>query len=489
VNGNSNSATATVTVRDVTAPVITVTGTEEVFLKIMVDCYTELGATWTDACDGTGSALIGGDTVPSNCPLQVSDEGDYIVTYDYTDSSGNVAVQKTRIVHVVRNYPPVITLLGDNPVVLDCKEPYVEAGYTAIDPEDGDLTSEVIVTGEVDPNTPGTYIIEYKVTDHDPQYPMTTIKYRTVEVVDTDLPTLTLYGPTLLAWQLGEPWVDPGYSAVDYCEGDVTNLVEITGLLDVNTPGAYTLTYTPKDSSGNAGESKERTIHVGNLLQFVEHPYDVDAYTDSNTFELSVTFTGGIFIPGYDTYAWYRGNDVVESGNITGQNTLELVVDPTALQPGTYLYRAEITDVEKVHISGNGRVRIANHLSITADISDAVVILGENYSMSVQVSGGIGEIHYQWQKAGPGKAWVNLTDGGNISGTSTNTLQFTPFEVGDGGQYRCVISDEYLDVIYSNVATLTEEKGVPAVNIIGLGAIAALTALAGVFTLRRRSRQ
>ena len=489
VNGNSNSGTATVTVRDVTAPVITVTGDEEVYLKVNVDCYTELGAVWNDACDGTGSAVIGGDPAPTNCPVELSDLGDYVITYDYTDSSGNPAIQKTRTLHVIRNYPPVITLLGDNPMTLDCKEPYVEPGYTATDIEDGDLTSEVIVTGDVDSNTPGTYIIQYEVTDHDPDYPETTIEYRVVNVEDNDLPVLTLDGPTLLAWQLGEPWVDPGYSAEDYCWGDVTDLVEIDGAVDADTPGSYTLTYTPKDGSGNSGESKQRTVYVGNLLQIIEHPYDTDAYTDSNTFELSVTFTGGIFIPGYDTYLWYRDTTIVNSGALeAGMNTIELVVDPTALSPGTYMYHAELNDVEQVHISGNARVRIADHITITGNIYDAHVIIGEDYVMSLAVAGGIGELHYQWQKQTSGKAWENLTDGGNISGTNTNTLSFTPFEEDDGGQYRCVITDEFTDMIFSNVATLTAESGIPVTGVFGLGVITALTALAGAFTLRRRQK-
>ncbi len=489
VNGNSASAPATVTVRDVTPPVITVRAGSEVFLKIGVDCYTEEGAYWTDACDGTGEAIIGGDTVPSNCPLQLSDEGDYVVTYDYTDSSGNVAVQKTLTVHVIRNYPPVITLNGDNPMTLGCKEPYVEPGYTAVDVEDGDLTDEVIVTGEVDPYTPGTYIIEYEVTDHDPDYPMTTIVQRVVNVVDSDLPVLTLEGPELLAWQLGEPWVDPGYSAEDYCWGDVTALTVIDGAVDVNTPGMYLLKYTPKDGSDNEGISKERTVYVGDLLNIVAHPYDHDAYTDSNTFELSVTFVGGIFIPGYDTYAWYRDNDIVNSGALeAGMNTIELVVDPTALSPGTYLYRAELTDVEKVHVSDSARVRIANHISITGNISDAHVVFGENYSMTIVATGGIGELNYQWQKSTGEKAWVNLVDSGNISGTNSDTLVFSPFEEGDGGQYRCVITDEYMDVVYSNVATLIGEKGIPVSSVFSLGVITALSALAGAFALRRRQR-
>lgn len=489
VNSNSNSAPATVTVRDVTAPVITVNGSEVVYLKVNVHCYTELGATWTDACDGSGNAIIGGDTPPTNCPVQLSDLGDYVITYNYTDSSGNPAEQKIRTLHVIRNYPPVINLLGDNPMTLDCKEPYVEPGYTATDLEDGDLTSEVIVTGEVDPDTPGTYMIEYKVTDHDPDYPETTIVYRTVDVVDNNLPVLSLDGPTLLAWQLGEPWVDPGYSAEDYCWGDVTDLVEITGTVDVNNMGTYLLIYTPKDGSGNSGESKERIVYVGNLLQIVEHPYDVDAYTDSNTFELSVTFTGGIFIPGYDTYLWYRDTTIVNTGALeTGMNTIELVVDPTALSPGTYMYHAELVDLEKVHVSGEGRVRIADHVTITGNIYDAPVTIGENYSMFLTVVGGIGELHYQWQKQTGGKAWENLTDGGNISGTTTNTLSFTPFEEGDGGQYRCVITDDYMDVVYSNVATLTEERGIPVAGIFGLSMITVVTALAGAFTLRRHQK-
>ncbi|HOQ31718.1 MAG TPA: DUF5011 domain-containing protein [Candidatus Hydrogenedens sp.] len=495
VNGNSNSGTATVTVRDVTKPIITVTGEEEVFLKIMVDCYTEQGAVWTDACDGTGAAIIGGDPAPTNCPLQESDLGDYVITYDYTDSSGNVAEQKTRTIHVIRNYPPEITLLGDNPMILNCKEPYFEPGYTATDVEDGDLTSEVIVTGEVDPYTPGTYIISYEVTDHDPDYPMTTTVYRTVEVVDNDLPTLTMEGPSLLAWQVGEPWVDPGYTAEDYCWGDVTALVEIDGVVDVNTPGSYLLTYTPKDGSGNSGESKERTVYVGDLLHIIdEYPDVTDTYVDSNTFVLTVNFTGGIFIPGYDTYVWYRDSDIVNSGPLdVGMNTLELVVDPKALTKGIYGYKVELNDVEKTHTSGTMSVRIARHIVITQNISDAEVIIDNDYSMTVLAEGGVaenglGELRYQWQKQTAGKAWENLTDGGNISGTNTNTLVFSPFEEGDGGQYRCIISDDLTDIVYSNVATLTEATGIPVAGVFGLGVMTALSALAGAFTLRRRQR-
>lgn len=46
------------------------------------DTYTELGATWTDEEDGTGTATISGDTVDTN------QEGVYTIEYSYTDNDG-----------------------------------------------------------------------------------------------------------------------------------------------------------------------------------------------------------------------------------------------------------------------------------------------------------------------------------------------------------------------------------------------------------------
>lgn len=493
VNGNQASAPAQVTVRDVEAPVITRRGAENITLIINVDCYVEEGAFFTDNCDGTGEAIVGGDTVPSNCPLQPGDEGDYVVTYDYTDLSGNPAAQVTRTVKIIANMPPVITLLGDNPMTIGCKEEYVEPGYIAEDFEDGDLTSEVIVTGEVNSAEPGIYQIEYKVTDHDPQYPQTTIVYRTVEVVDSDVPSITLEGLNPLPWQRGTLWVEPGFEATDPCWGWVNPLVEVTGSVDVDTPGVYVITYTPWDYSDNSGTPVERTVYVGDYLQIYGHPQNADAYVDSNTFVLSASYTGGIFIPGYDTYEWLRDNDVIESGTVpepAGVNTISLVVDPSALTAGTYWYKARITDLVNTYTSNQARVRIANHISITGDISDAEVVPGDNFSMTVIAQGGIGTLRYQWQKSDGegGKAWVNLTNGGNISGATSNTLVFTPFNEDDVGQYRCVISDDLTDVIYSSIATLTKGSGIPVAGAVGIALVSALSALAGVFTLRKRQR-
>ncbi len=493
VNGNSASAPATVRVRDVTPPVVQLRGASYMLLLVGRDCYIEEGAFWTDNCDGTGEASKGGDPVPNNCPLQPGDEGTYIVEYTYTDLSGNSAEVVRRTVEITANMPPEITLLGDNLMVVDCKGEYVEPGYVAMDPEDGDLTSEVIVTGQVNTAEPGTYQIEYRVTDHG-EPPQTTVVYRTVEVVDNDLPTITLLGRNPMPWRLGDsPWIEPGYEANDLCWGWVNPLVEVSGTVDVNTAGEYVLTYTPKDYSNNVGQSVRRTVYVGEYLQYVAHPQNVNVYVDSTPFTLRASYTGGIFIPGYNTYEWLRGTEVVSSGTVpggTGLKTVELTVDPSTLAPGTYNYRVRITDLANTYPSNQGQVKVVNHLSVIANIENAEVVPGDRFSWRVRVAGGLAPIHYQWQKyvEGGGKAWVNLSDGGNISGANADTLTFDPFTEADAGDYRCEISDSLSDVVYTNVATLTVGKGIPIATAVGLGLVSAMTALAGAFALRRRAR-
>jgi hypothetical protein len=381
-------------------------------------------------------------------------------------------------------------------MTLACGTTYVEPGYVATDPEDGDLTDEVVVNSSelvTDPVSgyivPGTYHIGYSVTDHDLSNPMSTTATRTLEVVDMDYPTVTLTGAEQLAWQLGTPFVDPGYAAEDPCWGDVTILTEVAGVVDVDTPGVYVLTYTPKDYSGLYGESVQREVYVGEFLQIVAQPQNADAYIDSGAFGLSTTFTGGIFIPGYDTYTWLRGSEVVESGTIeTGVNTIELTVDPMALTPGTYMYRAEIKDLAGVHASNQARVRIGNHITLGDPIPNAEVVPGDNFSMTVQATGGVGSLHYQWQKSDGSKGWANVSNGANISGATTNTLAFNPFTAEDVGTYRCEITDDYTDMVYSNEVVLTKGSGIPVAGTIGITVLTALSALAGVFTLRRRQR-
>jgi hypothetical protein len=62
--------------------------------------------------------------------------------------------------------PPVITLLGENPLNLNVNDQYVEPGAVALDDKDGDITHKIVIGGDVvDTSTPGIYIVTYFVKD------------------------------------------------------------------------------------------------------------------------------------------------------------------------------------------------------------------------------------------------------------------------------------------------------------------------------------
>jgi parallel beta-helix repeat protein len=82
------------------------------------------------------------------------------------------------------NEAPEITLEGDNPDTIRVEDRYDEAGWTATDEEDGDLSSSVTVNyGSLDTASAevGTYSVTYSVTDADDE---TVIATRTVVVRD-----------------------------------------------------------------------------------------------------------------------------------------------------------------------------------------------------------------------------------------------------------------------------------------------------------------
>jgi hypothetical protein len=61
--------------------------------------------------------------------------------------------------------PPVITLLGESEMIHFKGEAWVEPGFTAVDNEDGNITTSVTIEGEVGDVLGENYIIRYQATD------------------------------------------------------------------------------------------------------------------------------------------------------------------------------------------------------------------------------------------------------------------------------------------------------------------------------------
>ncbi|NQV87929.1 MAG: DUF5011 domain-containing protein [Parcubacteria group bacterium] len=92
---------------------------------------------------------------------------------------------------ILRNRAPIITLEGESTVIISQNGTFTESGFTATDPDpktpgNNDLTSQVIIDGNVNTSVVGTYNIKYDVTDESGAEADTVT--RTVRVIET-LPT------------------------------------------------------------------------------------------------------------------------------------------------------------------------------------------------------------------------------------------------------------------------------------------------------------
>ena len=85
---------------------------------------------------------------------------------------------------------PVITLNGDSNIEIYMGSTFVDPGATAYDEEDGDISNSIQVSGSVDTNTHGTYVLAYNVIDSDGN--SATVVVRTINVVDNFNPSLAL---------------------------------------------------------------------------------------------------------------------------------------------------------------------------------------------------------------------------------------------------------------------------------------------------------
>ena len=155
---------------------------------------------------------------------------------------------------VINRWQITVELNGKEEVTVECGTPYVDEGAVAcfggtIFPADL-KTLEITTNNSVDTEKPGDYTVVYSA-----EFLMFDgSAARTVHMVDTTLPELTLEGD-LLCYDLPEkPFVEPGYTASDNIDGDLTDKVaceEIDGKL----------VYTVSDSSGNTVQATRDILH------------------------------------------------------------------------------------------------------------------------------------------------------------------------------------------------------------------------------------
>ncbi len=160
---------------------------------------------------------------------------------------------------------PVITLKGLPLILLEYGKSYIEAGANALDNYDGDLTSQISLTGSVNSNTAGDYSIIYQVADAAGNSAEVKRSVRVLKMAiqkDTTAPTIELKGSAQKQLYKDEKYLEEGVVAIDDTDGNISQLVKISGKVLTSAVGSYTLTYSVSDAAGNTSRSITRKVDV-----------------------------------------------------------------------------------------------------------------------------------------------------------------------------------------------------------------------------------
>jgi tripartite motif-containing protein 71 len=164
-----------------------------------------------------------------------------------------------------------------------------------------------------------------------------------ITIVDTLAPTLTLNGANPMTVECHDGFSDPGATASDACAGDLTSSIVVTGSVNPNVVGPYTLTYTVSDGSHTT--TKNRTVNVVDTTKPVivvngPNPMTVECHTsftdpgatanDSCQGSFAATASGSVNVnvPGPYTIT-YNASDA--SGNAATPMTRTVIVVDTTL--------------------------------------------------------------------------------------------------------------------------------------------------------------
>ena len=250
------------------------------------DVFIDPGATAEDAEDGDLTSSI-----QNSSTVNMAEAGAYQVVYSVTDSNGS-SVSETRVVNVNDPAPsiynaPVITILGDNPMTLIERDTFVDPGATAVDNEDGSLTSSIQNSSTVNIAEAGTYQVAYSVTDSNGN---SVTEIRTVNVIsiaaimvpiinfildDTqgnpttpigDNPSIMLIGDNFMYLTVGDTFIDPGATAIDNEDGNLTSSIQSSSTVNMAEDGTYQVIYSVTDSNGNS-VSVTRVVIINPFLE------------------------------------------------------------------------------------------------------------------------------------------------------------------------------------------------------------------------------
>jgi uncharacterized protein YegL len=488
--------------------------------------YIDAGANANDAEDC--AALSQGDCnvaldLTATGAVNTAVLGSYQIEYNAVDSKGLTAIPKTRTVTVTsacsdgvdndgdgmidfpndlgctspedndENTKPVITLTAPNPLNIFQNAPFSEPGFGAADPEDGDITVKVVVTGLVDTSTIGSYTLTYNVTDSEGLAADTVT--RTVNVnppltecndgVDNDgdgkidfpedtgcdssddnsenqPPVITLRDANPFAVTIGSTYTEPSADVDDSEDGDIdANLVISGDTVNPNTLGAYVVKYNAVDSKGAAATEKTRIVNVVSACSdgvdndgdgMIDFPNDLGCTSPEDNDENEkpvITLTGDAVITLTVNTAFIDPSATAadpEDGNITDDIVKTGTVDTSTV--GSYTITYNVTDSDGA--AADPKTRTVNVVPEETPPPPPPPTCTEN------CGGGSSTFDY-WGCTAP-----SATNYNRLANKDDGSCQYPGGGGGGGGTTPLVITNEKLTSVDDTTVTVTWNTNIPA---------------------------
>ncbi|PWU11637.1 MAG: hypothetical protein C5B50_23020 [Verrucomicrobia bacterium] len=408
------------------APVVTVLGST----NATVECHTTFvdpGATATDNC-----AIISATT---NGSVNANAVGTYMLSYVAIDSGG-ISATNTRTVRVVDTTPPVVTLNGSATITNECHSSFADPGATANDACAG--ARPVTTFGSVNVNAVGAYTLSYVATDLSGNSATNT---RTVQVVDTTPPVITVLGANPLTVLLNSTFTDPGATASDTCAG--SRPVTTNGTVDVTTIGSYTIMYVASDLSGNfATNSRMVNVTTNQAPIIISQPSGLTTNATA-TVSFSVEAVGGSL-----TYQWLKnGTNLSDTANVSGSATSTLTLSNVLRADGAS-YSVLVSNGLGTTNSDTAVLTVIDPFILEQPV-DAVVLAGRTTNFTV-VAVGTPTLRYQWYSVLAGHSH-------KLTGQTNATLTLGPATTRLTGGYFVVVTNQLPlpNAVTSRVARLT----------------------------------
>ena len=260
---------------DKSPPIVDIVGNEPVHI-FAGESYVDSGAMCTDSWGEPVVHKVSG-YVNTLVP------GNYTMHYTCTDIVGKTT-SAARIVVIMDTKSPTLTLNGTEDVTVEVGMMYADAGAMCTD-HWGELVVHK-VSGSVDTSTPYVYTLFYSCTDI---VGKTTYAIRTITVQDTTRPVLTLKGDETVSIEVGSQYSDAGAACTDNLDGTIAPIM--SGLVNMSAPGAYIITYTCTDASGNSAQPINRTVQVTSSTIIPTTSFAGGATKDALDFVVSLSHT------------------------------------------------------------------------------------------------------------------------------------------------------------------------------------------------------